>query len=304
MKQYLLKVWMTAALSLLVVGGVWGQVDYVPNFPVVSEIGESQITLEVQVDQAVSGLFSYYVLLESGETSPSLPEVFSGINIETYEQYPIKGDLKVSDTTNKQTAVISGLNPGTNYSLYVFTRHAFDESIVIEDVNPTRIDFPTVSSPSPVQYVPNFPVVSEIGESQITLEVQVDQAVSGLFSYYVLLESGETSPSLPEVFSGINIETYEQYPIKGDLKVSDTTNKQTAVISGLNPGTNYSLYVFTRHVVDGSIVIEDVNPTRIDFVMLESADPPHVVTDGYFPAPGTPEVSRDTKLRLTFNEKI
>ena len=25
MKQYLLKVWMTAALSLLVVGGVWGQ---------------------------------------------------------------------------------------------------------------------------------------------------------------------------------------------------------------------------------------------------------------------------------------
>src|SRR5690554_2013447 len=428
MKQYLLKVWMTAALSLLVVGGVWGQVDYVPNFPVVSEIGESQITLEVQVDQAVSGLFSYYVLLESGETSPSLPEVFSGINIETYEQYPIKGDLKVSDTTNKQTAVISGLNPGTNYSLYVFTRHAFDESIVIEDVNPTRIDFPTVSSPSPVQYVPNFPVVSEIGESQITLEVQVDQAVSGLFSYYVLLESGETSPSLPEVFSGINIETYEQYPIKGDLKVSDTTNKQTAVISGLNPGTNYSLYVFTRHafdesiviedvnptridfstvsspspvqyvpnfpvvseigesqislevqvdqevsglrsyyvllesgetapslievfkgypsgtyedypikgnlnvsnttnkqtavisglnpgtnyslyvftrhVEDGSIVIEDVNPTRIDFVMLESADPPYVVTDGYFPAPGTPEISRDTKLRLTFNEKI
>src|SRR5690554_2511733 len=34
------------------------------------------------------------------------------------------------------------------------------------------------------------------------------------------------------------------------------------------------------------------------------ADPPYVETDGYFPAPGTPEVSRDTKLRLTFNEKI
>src|SRR5690554_383673 len=297
MKQYLLKVWMTAALSLLVVGGVWGQVDYVPNFPVVSEIGESQITLEVQVDQAVSGLFSYYVLLESGETSPSLPEVFSGINIETYEQYPIKGDLKVSDTTNKQTAVISGLNPGTNYSLYVFTRHAFDESIVIEDVNPTRIDFPTVSSPSPVQYVPNFPVVSEIGESQITLEVQVDQAVSGLFSYYVLLESGETSPSLPEVFSGINIETYEQYPIKGDLKVSDTTNKQTAVISGLNPGTNYSLYVFTRHAFDESIVIEDVNPTRIDFPTVSSPSPVQYV-------PNFPVVSEIGESQITLEVQV
>src|SRR5690554_4013140 len=208
MKQYLLKVWMTAALSLLALGGVWGQVDYVPNFPVVSEIGESQISLEVQVDQAVSGLRSYYVLLESGETSPSLLEVFIGSYSETYEDYPIKGYLNVSNTTNKQTAVISGLNPGTNYSLYVFTRQV-NGSIVIEDVNPTRIDFSTDSSPSPVQYVPNFPVVSEIGESQITLEVQVDQAVSGLFSYYVLLESGGTSPSLPEVFSGINIETYE-----------------------------------------------------------------------------------------------
>src|SRR5690554_4337229 len=155
-----------------------------------------------------------------------------------------------------------------------------------------------------VDYVSNFPVVSEIGESQISLEVQVDQEVSGLRSYYVLLESGETALSLIEVFKGYPSGTYEDYPIKGNLNVSNTTNKQTAVISGLNPGTNYSLYVFTRHVEDGSIVIEDVNPTRIDFVMLESADPPYVVTDGYFPAPGTPEISRDTKLRLTFNEKI
>src|SRR5690554_4779892 len=271
MKQYLLKAWMTAALSLLVLGGVWGQVDYVSNFPVVSEIGESQVTLEVQVDQSVVDLGSHYVILESSEDSPSLLEVLYRTNQTTGEQYPISGRINLDSTLDVVTKEISGLAAGTSYSVYYYTR-SFDGSVVIEQASPTKFDFVTLTPPEPVAYSTNYPSVSGIGEDGVTLEVQVDQSVVGLGSNYVILESSEASPSLLEVLSGANHTTGEQYPVSGRINLQSTLDVVTKEISGLAAGTGYSVYYYTRSL-DGSVVIEQDSPTKVDVVTLTPPEP-------------------------------
>src|SRR5690554_2168762 len=271
MKQYLLKAWMTAALSLLVLGGVWGQVDYVSNFPVVSEIGESQVTLEVQVDQSVVDLGSHYVILESSEDSPSLLEVLYRTNQTTGEQYPISGRINLDSTLDVVTKEISGLAAGTSYSVYYYTR-SFDGSVVIEQASPTKFDFVTLTPPEPVAYSTNYPSVSGIGEDGVTLEVQVDQSVAALGSHYVILESSEASPSLLEVLYRTNQTTGEQYPISGRINLDSTLDVVTKEISGLAAGTSYSVYYYTRSF-DGSVVIEQASPTKFDFVTLTPPEP-------------------------------
>src|SRR5690554_297816 len=271
MKQYLLKAWMTAALSLLVLGGVWGQVDYVSNFPVVSEIGESQVTLEVQVDQSVVDLGSHYVILESSEDSPSLLEVLYRTNQTTGEQYPISGRINLDSTLDVVTKEISGLAAGTSYSVYYYTR-SFDGSVVIEQASPTKFDFVTLTPPEPVAYSTNYPSVSGIGEDGVTLEVQVDQSVAALGSHYVILESSEASPSLLEVLYRTNQTTGEQYPISGRINLDSTLDVVTKEISGLAAGTSYSVYYYTRSF-DGSVVIEQARSTECGVVTLTPPEP-------------------------------
>ena len=293
---------MTAALSLLVVGGVWGQVDYVSNFPVVSEIGESQVTLEVQVDQSVVDLGSHYVILESSEASPSLLEVLLGTNQTTGEQYPISGRINLDSTLDVVTKKISGLAAGTSYSVYYYTR-SFDGSVVIEQASPTKVDFVTLTPPEPVAYSTNYPSVSGIGEDGVTLEVQVDQSVAALGSHYVILESSEASPSLLEVLYRTNQTTGEQYPISGRINLDSTLDVVTKKISGLAAGTSYSVYYYTRSF-DGSVNIEQDSPTKIDFVTLSEAIPPAFVLGTMLPAPGISEVSRSPIIEVQFDRPI
>src|SRR5690606_14145290 len=61
MKQYLLKVWMTAALSLLVVGGVWGQ-----TAPTVVSLSPADGATDVSVSPVLSIEFDGEVTLNPG----------------------------------------------------------------------------------------------------------------------------------------------------------------------------------------------------------------------------------------------
>src|SRR5690554_8045714 len=91
MKQYLLKVWMTAALSLLVVGGVWGQESYSEGYPNVSDITHESATLNVSATVGdfsfvpdtyppipIPKYYSCYVVLPSNQNPPTISQVLSG----------------------------------------------------------------------------------------------------------------------------------------------------------------------------------------------------------------------------------
>src|SRR5690554_7479406 len=90
MKQYLLKVWMTAALSLLVVGGVWGQESYSEGYPNVSDITHESAKLKVKASVGgyipgaqpwLPGTAEYYVnfvVVSSTDASPSILQVLAG----------------------------------------------------------------------------------------------------------------------------------------------------------------------------------------------------------------------------------
>src|SRR5690554_7927412 len=77
---------MTAALSLLVVGGVWGQESYNSRYPNVSDITHETATLNVSA--SVGGYFpiwpptpnyySCYVVLPSNQKPPTISQVLSG----------------------------------------------------------------------------------------------------------------------------------------------------------------------------------------------------------------------------------
>src|SRR5690554_2201537 len=86
MKQYLLKVWMTAALSLLVVGGVWGQtVTYSPSIgaPDISVSPVLSIEFDGEVTLNPNGLISVYNSDRSSMVSLSTGDVFLAIGPDT-----------------------------------------------------------------------------------------------------------------------------------------------------------------------------------------------------------------------------
>src|SRR5690554_6916923 len=84
MKQYLLKVWMTAALSLLALGGVWGQtVTYSPSIGA-TDVSVSPV-LSIEFDGEVTiGSGNIYVYNEDGKafdlTIPARTGKFNNLN--------------------------------------------------------------------------------------------------------------------------------------------------------------------------------------------------------------------------------
>src|SRR5690554_2852322 len=113
MKQYLLKVWMTAALSLLALGGVWGQtVTYSPS-----------IGATVSVSPVLSIEFDGNVTLNpGGSISVYNSDYTSMMRLSTGDVFPPTGpDTRLIINTNVLTIDLSksSLDFETKYWVYI-----------------------------------------------------------------------------------------------------------------------------------------------------------------------------------------
>src|SRR5690606_32465108 len=139
----------------------------------------------------------------------------------------------------------------------------------IENTEPTAINFSTLEAPDPLQYIEGFPDIINISEDEITFEIQVNQYISGVFSYYVVLESEEVPPTLTELTNGYRSGTIQPFTVWGNVAYQDSSTTVSKTVGGLVSGTDYVLYVYTRNVGDPENSIEKTLPTAINFSTLE-----------------------------------
>lgn len=161
MKQYLLKVLMTAALSLLVVGGVWGQGSYTSGYPNVSGITYESATLNVNASVGgyipgaqpwLPGTAEYYVnfvVVSSTDASPSILQVLAGQDGNGVPVgHDFQGKIGLMSPNYVFSGSISGLAADTEYVVYLVTTEDDFQTVVIETTElPTAVPFTTEAAP-------------------------------------------------------------------------------------------------------------------------------------------------------------
>lgn len=163
MKQYLLKVWMTASLSLLVVGGVWGQAAYTSGYPNVSDITHESATLNVSA--SVGGMiqvslrplmyapshYTLFIVLDANEDEPTIEEVISWSLDGNGELIPEGryGEIGLSASDTEFSFEAYSLSSETSYVAYFVTTEDFATS-VIGATEPTAVPFTTTATPTPL----------------------------------------------------------------------------------------------------------------------------------------------------------
>jgi hypothetical protein len=155
-----------------------------------------------------------------------------------------------------------------------------------------------------LDYVNGTPLVTSITQNAATIQIEVDQFIPGVFSYYVVLESKEVPPSLTELTIGYRSGTPQPFTFWGYVSYQPGSMTVSKTVEGLGGGKDYVLYVYTKNWGDPGNSIENTEPTAINFSTLEVSIPPYVVEGGYFPASGAVEVPISGELRLEFNEPV
>src|SRR5690554_4119788 len=200
MKQYLLKVWMTAVLSLLVVGGVWGQESYTPEYPKVSDITHESATLNVSasvggtVDTTLTypGIGSFqisyathevrFIVLSENDPTPSIEEVNSWSEDGNGGTIPEgrRGLIGLFSAESVYSLEINSFDSGSSYYLYMVTTNALGAP-VIETTEPTAVPFTTEPAPFTLDLQ-----VPEDGASDVALNA----SLFATFNQGILLGSG------------------------------------------------------------------------------------------------------------------
>src|SRR5690554_5186507 len=294
MKQYLLKVWMTAALSLLVVGGVWGQtVTYSPSngatdvsvSPVLSIEFDGEVTIGSGNIYVYSGDYSTYIEIPAQIKSPPPGPYSYSMN----ELLSVVGNTLFIDLTE-------GLLPNSTM-LWV----SIDASVISVDENEWDIldtwepnfpewSFTTVSAPtpltatlSPADDATNVPVSTSTFEIRFSEDVKM---ADGVF-FVSLFEKGVTpSKRNVELYSGlisntiVSIDFDFQFLYGKEYEIVFPANAIKSVATGaLFPGLSAGEWSFTTEAA----------PFTLDLQVPED---------------GAIDVALDANLVATFNQDI
>src|SRR5690554_2818040 len=301
MKQYLLKVWMTAALSLLVVGGVWGQESYTSGYPNVSDITHESATLNVSA--SVGGYFpiwpptpkyySCYVVLPSNQNPPTISQVLSGEDSNSVRVgINFQGKIGLMAPGFEFPGSISGLAADTEYVVYLVTTEDDFQTVVIETTEPTEptaVPFTTEVAPEPL-LMDTSSLSPENSSDEVprapTLEVSFNQAITwGPTGVLTIHRSDNDAPAatisreqtgatisqnqLSIVFSSESLEYGTEYYViidEGFVKALNTS----AVFPGL---TDKAVWTFTTETAppfweEGYPLIDQQDASKLDLNVL------------------------------------
>ncbi|WP_088654676.1 Ig-like domain-containing protein [Geofilum rhodophaeum] len=283
MKQYLLKVWMTAALSLLALGGVWGQtVTYSPSIgatdvsvsPVLSIEFDGEVTLNP--DGSIIVYNSDYSSMVSLSTGSAGSPPFSP---------PIGPDTRLIINTNVLTIDLStsSLDFETEYWVYISESALEVDGIAWNQLLaiPGEWSFTTTAAPtpltatlSPVDDTPNVPVSTATFE--ITFSEDVEMA-DGVF-FVSLFEKGVTpSKRNVELYSGlisgtiVSIDFDFQFLYGKEYEIVFPANAIKSVATGaLFPGLSAGEWSFTTEAAPFTIDLQVPEDGAIDVALNAS----------------------------------
>src|SRR5690554_3015794 len=292
MKQYLLKVWMTAALSLLVVGGVWGQaVTYSPSIgatnvsvsPVLSIEFDGEVTLNP------NGFISVYNIDHSSMVSLSTGSAGSPPFLP-----PSGPDTRLIINTNVLTIDLStsSLDFETEHWVYISESALEVDGIAWNQLlaTPGEWSFTTTAAPapltatlSPADDATNVPVSTSTFE--ITFSENVKMADGEFFVR--LFEKGVTpSKRGVELYSGlisgtiVSIDFDFQFLYGKEYEIVFPANAIKSVTTGvLFPGLSAGEWSFTTEAAPFTLDLQE-------------------------PEDGASNVALDASLVATFNQNI
>ena len=309
MKQYLLKVWMTAALSLLVVGGVWGQESYTPGYPNVSDITHESATLNVSasvggysVDPltwppiAIPKYYSCYVVLPSNQNPPTISQVLSG---EDSNSVPVginfQGKIGLMSPGYVFSGSISGLAADTEYVVYLVTTEDDFQPVVIETTEPTSVSFSTITGPtpltatlSPADDAPNVPVST----STFVLTFSEDIEFTGAGNMYAGLYK-----------NGSSVEGQLLATSNGNVVIDNLNNSLTISFShSFDYDTGYYITIPSGAVQAVATAVEFPGLSAGEWSFTTEAAP--FTIDYQVPEDGAIDVALNASLVATFNQNI
>lgn len=300
MKQYLLKVWMTAALSLLVVGGVWGQESYTPGYPNVSDITHESAKLNVSA--SVGGMiqlsprpvyapshYTLFIVLDANEDKPSIEEVISWSFDGNGELIPEGryGEIGLSASNTKFSIEAYNLSSETSYVAYFVTTEDFETS-VIGATEPTAVPFTTTAPPtpltaslSPADDAPNVPVST----STFVLTFSEDVELAGGTVLVELYQSGTVVGSTGLYSSNISnkvvsLSFNHTLEYEKEYEIVFPANAIKSVATGaLFPGLSAGKWSFTTEAAPFTLDLQE-------------------------PEDGASDVALNASLVATFNQNI
>src|SRR5690554_5634834 len=293
MKQYLLKVWMTAALSLLVLGGVWGQESYTSGYPNVSDITHESATLNVSASVGGNGRPTHYalfVVLESTEPASTIQNVIDWSLDANSGAIPkgCYGEIGLSAPGTEFSIEAYNLSSETSYVAYFVTTEGFFTPVIETTEPPTAVPFTTEAAPtplnatlSPADDATNVPVSTSTFEIRFSEDVElaggavlVELYQSGTFVGSTGLYSLNISNNVVSLSFNHTLEYEKEY------EIVFPANAIKSVATGvLFPGLSAGEWSFTTEAAPFTLDLQE-------------------------PEDGASNVALDASLVATFNQNI
>src|SRR5690554_369427 len=297
MKQYLLKVWMTAALSLLALGGVWGQESYSEGYPNVSDITHESAKLNVSASvggTSRGGITHYalFVVLESTEPAPTIQNVIDWSYDANSGAIPAGryGEIGLSAPGTEFSIEAYNLSSETSYVAYFVTTEGFSTPVIETTEPPTEFPFTTTATPtpltatlSPADDAPNVPV------STSTFEIT--------FSENVELAGGT-----------VLVELYQSGTVVGSTGLYSSNISNNVVSLSFNHTLEHAKeyeIVFPANAIK-SVATGALFPglSAGDWSFTTEAEPDPLLMNTSSPLNSSVEVPRAPTLEVSFNQAI
>src|SRR5690554_4530174 len=292
MKQYLLKVWMTAALTLLALGGVWGQtVTYSPSIGA-TDVSVSPL-LSIEFDGEVTLNPGGSIIVYNSDPS-SMVSLSTGSDGSPPLYIPSGPDTRLIINTNVLTIDLSksSLDFETKYWVYISESALEVDGIAWNQLlaTPGEWSFTTTAAPapltatlSPADDATNVPVSTSTFE--ITFSENVKMADGEFFVR--LFEIGVTpSKRGVELYSGlisgtiVSIDFDFQFLYGKEYEIVFPANAIKSVTTGvLFPGLSAGEWSFTTEAAPFTLDLQE-------------------------PEDGASNVALDASLVATFNQNI
>lgn len=292
MKQFLLKVWMTAALSLLVVGGVWGQtVTYSPTIgetgvsisPVLSIEFDGEVTIGSGSIYVYSSDYSTYIEIPALVKSPPPPPFSYSMNellsiVGNTLFIDLSGEL-LPNNTNIYVTIDAGvlsvngvawdvLNTWDPFPVWTFTTESAPAALTVSSLTPSD-DAPNVPI-STSTFVLTFSENVELAGGTVLVELLQSGSVVGSTGLY----SSNISDNVISLTFNHALGYAEEYEI-----VFPANAIKSVATGALYPGLAPGEWSFTTEAA----------PFTLDILLPED---------------GASNVALDASLVATFNQNI
>ncbi|MBC9783577.1 DUF4347 domain-containing protein [Heliobacterium chlorum] len=234
--------------------------NWAGGYPQVGTITDTSAQVLLQTNEAGK---AYYVVLPDGAAQPSAAQVKAGQNQGGVDVGAgNKGQIDVTANT-PATISITGLNTSTNYDVYVVA----EDSVPNLQASATLVNIATGAAPdtTPPTWAGGYPQAGTITNNSADVLVETNETGK---AYYVVVADGADAPTAAEVKLGQAAGGADPGAgMSGFVNLTSTSSPATISITGLNPSTNYDVYVVAE---DG---VPNLQATAVKVDIATSAAP-------------------------------